>query len=395
MNFERKDLFRMPWSKTDNPGAWIEVTDVCNLNCPGCFRKNNLEGHKPLKDIKADIILSLESTNCSRICISGGEPLMHPDIVEVVRFISSKGLKPIMLSNGELLTPEFVREFKKAGLFQFYLHVDSNQERPGWTGKTESQMNELRQYYADLLHKEKVNCGYNITIRHSNLEMVSDIVEWYRSNISKVSHLSLIALRGIPGLDGYDLYAEENMVNPDIFSNNLNSDCEIDISTIDIYNKLAQTLGNISPCAYLPGTSRTYTYKMLIINNIGSDKRIYGEMGRKTMEIYQFLHHWLFGKYDATVPSAGKVVFILSIFDKRIRKTFANFLKSVLGNPLKLFEGIYVQSLVLQQPFEFIDHEANLCDGCVNLMPYKGKMINSCRLDEYRLAGGPLHFRKK
>lgn len=394
MSFEREDLFRMPWSKTDNPGAWIEVTDICNLNCPGCFRKNNLEGHKALKDIKEDVLLSLKSTNCSRICISGGEPLMHPDILKVVRFIADQKLKPIILSNGELLNQGFIRDLKKAGLYQFYLHVDANQGRPGWSGKTESEMNELRQYYAGLLHAGKIKCGYNITIRHSNLEDVKDIVTWFRSNISKVSHLSLIAFRGIPRYEGYEMVADGHRVDPGLFSNNVKNMEEIDISTIDIYNKLSQSFGNIHPCSFLHGTSRLDTYKMLIINNIGSDSVIYGEMGGKTIEIYQFLHHLLFKKYDATIPSAGKIVFLLALFDKHIRKSLACYLKAVAKNPLCLFEGIYVQSMVLQQPFEMIDREANLCDGCVNLMPYKGRMINSCRLDEYRLAGGPINFRK-
>jgi hypothetical protein len=394
MNFERADLFRMPWSKTDNPGAWIEVTDICNLNCPGCFRKNNLEGHKSLKEIKEDVLLSLKSTNCGRICVSGGEPLMHPDIIEVVRFISMQKLKPIILSNGELITPEFLRDLKKAGLYQFYLHVDCNQGRPGWIGKTESQMNELRQNYADLLSKAKIKCGYNITIRHSNLDDVKDIIGWYRANIMKVCHLSLIAFRGIPQIEGYELVADGHIVNPGFFSNNVENSHEIDISTTDIYEKLLQTFTHIFPCSYLPGTSKQETYKMLIINNIGSNSEIYGLMGGKTIAIYQFLHHLFFKKYDATIPSAGKSVFLLAIFDKRIRKTLKNYLRAVAGNPLILFKGIHVQSLVLQQPFEFIGGEANLCDGCVNLMPYKGKMINSCRLDEYRLAGGPLNFRK-
>jgi len=394
MSFEREDLFRMPWSKTDNPGAWIEVTDVCNLNCPGCFRKNNLEGHKALKDIKEDILFSLKSTNCSRICISGGEPLMHPDILEVVKFISGQKLKPIILSNGELLTPALIRELKKAGLYQFYLHVDANQGRPGWTGKTESRMNELRQHYADMLYQGKIKCGYNITVRHSNLEDVKDIVTWFRLNISKVSHLSLIAFRGIPRYEGYEMFADGHSVEPGLFPNNVKSMDEIDISTLDIYNKLSENFSTIYPCSFLHGTSQLDTYKMLIINNIGSGSRIYGEMGGKTIQLYQFMHHLVFRKYDATIPSAGKTIFLLSLVDKRIRKTLANYLKAVAGNPLKLFEGIYVQSLVIQQPFEMIDREANLCDGCVNLMPYKGRMINSCRLDEYRLAGGPINFRK-
>jgi hypothetical protein len=293
---------------------------------------------------------------------------------------------------------QFARDLKEAGLFQFYLHVDRNQERPGWTGKSEYQMNALRQHFADLLHKAGVWCGFNVTIRHSNFEEVKDILGWYRSNISRVSHLSLIAFRGIQSYDGYELFADGNRVDPQLFSNNLKNEAEINISTLDIYHdiyhKLLQTYPGLYPCSYLNGTSDMNTFKMLIINSIGSDKKIYGDMGGKTIEIYQFLKHLVTGKYEATVPSPGKSIFLLSFFDKRIRKALANYLTEIARNPMRLFDGIYVQSLVLQQPFEFIDHEANLCDGCVNLMPYQGKMINSCRLDEYRLAGGPLSFRK-
>ena len=62
------------------------------------------------------------------------------------------------------------------------------------------------------------------------------------------------------------------------------------------------------------------------------------------------------------------------------------------GNSLKkykevshLFDKIYTQSIHFQQPNEIIDGKINLCDDCVNMMVYKGKLINSCRLDEYRI----------
>jgi hypothetical protein len=39
---------------------------------------------------------------------------------------------------------------------------------------------------------------------------------------------------------------------------------------------------------------------------------------------------------------------------------------------------------------EVLRGEMNLCDGCVNMMMYRGELIPSCRLDEYRLFGSPL-----
>ncbi|MGA2406036.1 MAG: radical SAM protein [Bacteroidales bacterium] len=390
---DRKHMYNFPWTRSDNPGAWIEVTDICNLACPGCFRRNNFEGHRTLAEIKKEILQCREMTNCSRISISGGEPLLYPDIIEVVKFITSLKLKCIILSNGELLTPDFIAKLSEAGLFQFFLHVDSGQNRPGWTNKTEAEMNNLRQYYVDMVHDTgKIKCGFNMTIRHSNLNEVPDIVRWYRANIDRVSHLSCIAFRGIPKDVANVMCFNGQKIILDSLPDAIKPDEEIDISSTDILEKLSSDLDYVYPSAYLKGTTRPETFKLITINNIGSRKQIYGAIGEKTMKMYQDLYYKLHHKYDATVPGFGKMVFLMAFFDKEIRKAFRNYSRAVIKNPSRLFEKIFVQSLVIQQPFEVIDGELNLCDGCINLMPYKGEMINSCRLDEYRLLGGPIKY---
>jgi hypothetical protein len=393
---DRNHMYNFPWTRSDNPGAWIEVTDICNLACPGCFRRNNFEGHRPLSEIKKEILQCREMTNCSRISISGGEPLLYPDIIEVVKFITSLKLKCIILSNGELLTPEFSSKLRDAGLYQFFLHVDSGQNRPGWTNKTESEMNDLRQYYVDMVHKTgRLKCGFNMTIRHSNLDEVPDIVRWYQANIDRVSHLSLIAFRGIPNDVANVMYVDEQKIELDTLPDAIKPDEEIDISSTDILGNLSDNLEYIYPSAYLKGTARPETFKLITINNVGSRQQIYGATGEKTMKIYQEMYYKLHHKYDATVPAFGKLIFIMAFFDKEIRKALGNYLKAVIKKPSRLFEKIFVQSLVIQQPFEVIDGELNLCDGCINLMPYKGEMINSCRLDEYRLLGGPIKYSRE
>jgi len=393
MRPDRKHMYNFPWTRTDNPGAWIEVTDICNLTCPGCFRRNNFEGHRPLDEIKKEILQCREMTNCSRISISGGEPLLYPDIIEVVKFITSLKLKCIILSNGELLTPDFAKKLREAGLFQFFLHVDSGQNRPGWINKTEAEMNILRQYYVDMVYKTgRIKCGFNMTIRHSNFNEVPDIVQWYRTNIDRISHLSFIAFRGIPKDVANVMCFNRQKIDLDSLPDAIKPDEEIDISSTDILEKLSADLDYIYPSAYLKGTTRPETFKLITINNIGSRRQIYGATGEKTMKIYQDLYYKLHHKYDATVPGVGKMVFFMALFDREIRKTVRSYLRAITKNPSRLFEKIFIQSLVIQQPFEVIDGELNLCDGCINLMPYKGEMINSCRLDEYRLLGGPIKY---
>jgi pyruvate-formate lyase-activating enzyme len=393
---DRQKMYLFPWTKTNNPGAWIEVTDICNLACPGCFRRNNFEGHRPLAEIQKEIHQCIELTNCSRISISGGEPFLYPEITEVVESITSLGIKCIILSNGEFLTEDLIAEFSKAGLHQFFFHVDSGQNRPGWIHKTESEMNQLRQQYVDMVHRSgKIQSGFNMTIRHSNLHEVPDIVRWYRANIDRVSHLSLIAFRGVPKGLANLLHAGGQKIDPGTLPDAIEPEEEINITSVDILEKLRAELDYMYPSAYLKGTTKPETFKLITVNNIGSRKQIYGAVGEKTMKMYQEFYLKFFHKYDSNVPQFGKLIFFMALFDKEIRKALKNFSKAVAKNPSRLFEKIFVQSLVIQQPFEVIDGELNLCDGCMNLMPFKGEMINSCRLDEYRLLGGPVQYNQK
>jgi len=51
------------------------------------------------------------------------------------------------------LNPELIKDLKKAGLMGFTVHVDSHQNRPGWTGKSEVELNELRSQIAQMIHE--------------------------------------------------------------------------------------------------------------------------------------------------------------------------------------------------------------------------------------------------
>ncbi len=391
MRLERNRLYRFPWSKTDNPGAWVEVTDECNLTCPGCFR-HRLEGHRRLSEVKEDILECQKRLNCDRIAISGGEPLLYPDIIEVVSFINRNGMKPMLLTNGELMTKELAGQLKSAGLKQVYFHVDSGQRRPGWEGKTEGELNELRQKFADLLWEVGgIQCGYNVTVFRSTLKDVPDILEWCRRSIHKVHHLSLIAFRALPYHNSITYVTNAGPVDLSDLENISVEPSSINLTTEDIFYTIADHDPGFHPSAYLNGTAVPESHKFLILLNLGSRNNIYGVVGAKTVELVQVFHHLFKGRYCAFLnPRPGKKLFLLSLFDREVRKSFGNFLRAVLRNPLRIFNRIYVQCINLQQPHEVLDGQINLCDGCVNLMMHEGKLINSCRLDEYRIFGGAL-----
>jgi hypothetical protein len=387
---DRSQLYHFPWTLTDNPGGWIEVTDICNMKCPGCFR-HTLSGHRSLQELKEEVIQLSHMTNCSRISIAGGEPLLYPDILEMVAFISGRKLKPIILSNGELLTEPLVKELRRAGLHQFYFHVDSNQNRKDWQNGSELNLNELRQHYADLVNSSsRIKCGFLTTVTRSSLGSIPDVLDWFYKHPGKVIHMAFIAFRAIPIRPEYVYRVNGREIDPGILPNTSRQTDQIDITTEDMYAVIRRRFPNLRPSAYLGGTGCKDSYKFLIINSIGSRQGLFGSVGARTIALQQKFTHLLSSHYSDTVPRTGREIFMLAPFDSKVRKALLEYIRRTFRHPGMLFQKVGVQSLVLQQPFEFINGNMNLCDGCINMMIHQGQLIHSCQLDEYRMMGGEL-----
>ena len=139
---DHRELYRLPWTLPDNAISWLEPTSACNLACDGCYRENVKDSHKPLTQVREELAAFRRLRNSDGISIAGGDPLMHPDIVEIVREVRALGMKPILNTNGARLSKELLRELKQAGAYGFTFHVDSKQGRPGWRGKNEIELNE-------------------------------------------------------------------------------------------------------------------------------------------------------------------------------------------------------------------------------------------------------------
>lgn len=388
---EKRHLYRLPWSMNDNPIAWLEVTDICNMSCEGCYRQH-LTGHKSLEQIKEEILFFKKWRNPDNVSIAGGEPLIHPHIVDIVAFIAENGIKPIILTNAMALKPELLRELKRAGLAGFTIHIDSHQDRPHWRGKTEGELNELRQHYADLIAAEKgLYVIFNSTVYPSTFHEIPDVVRWGQANIDRVHGLVFITYR-IATADAYAAYDyTEQEVDLSKLSYVTEHFDEKFVTSPEVYQIIKEHCPEYEAAGYLGGTILHTSYKWLIGVVIGSKRRVYGSIGKKTLELAQVTHHLVKGTYLAYLSNAriGPKVFLLSPWDKTLRQAWRNWLRDVVRQPGRLFDGIYLQSIgIIQAPDILSDGRADMCDSCPDMTIYNGKLINSCRMDEYRLFGG-------
>ncbi len=398
---DKKNLYRMPWSTNDNPIGWLEVTDICNIKCKGCYRLIMGEGHKTLEQLKEEILFLKKWRNCDNISLAGGEPILHPQIVELIEFISSLGMKSVMLTNGVALNDDILKKLKKAGLFGLSFHIDSTQSRPEFNRdkiKNEMELNDLRLKFAKMLYKYKFYAHFGITVTPDSLKEVPDFIKWVIQNSKYINGVSLIIYRGLLVADGIHYYAnnkELDMKAGDLgYAVGEDERDAIKIRSEDVYAVLKEHFPDYEASAYLGGTHDHTSFKWLIGSMfINSKGKTFGAYGKRIMEIAQMWHHLFKGAY-LVYPQRkiGKEVFIMSIFDKTIRKAFWKFLKYVLGNPIRLFYPMSPIGIgMVQAPDLLDDGNIDMCDDCPDMCVHEGKLVNSCRLDECRIYGHLLH----
>lgn len=83
--------------------ALLEVTDACNLHCPACYARSPSGEHRPLDDLRRDLDAFLAARGELDILqFSGGEPLLHPDLLTLIDHARRRPVDHIMINTNGL-----------------------------------------------------------------------------------------------------------------------------------------------------------------------------------------------------------------------------------------------------------------------------------------------------
>lgn len=109
--------------------SWM-TTNRCNLSCSHCYQDAGSKKEKELTTEEGKKLIDEIARAGFKIMIfSGGEPLMRPDIFELVSYASEKGLRPVFGTNGMLITKETAKRLKDCGAMAMGISLDSLDEK--------------------------------------------------------------------------------------------------------------------------------------------------------------------------------------------------------------------------------------------------------------------------
>ena len=96
----------------------------CNLACGYCNEYDKTSDPVPFVEMQKRID-KLASFGTSLIVISGGEPMMHPQICDIIAYIRSKNMLCGLISNGYYMTRENIRKLNEARLDYLQISIDN------------------------------------------------------------------------------------------------------------------------------------------------------------------------------------------------------------------------------------------------------------------------------
>ncbi|MHB1455933.1 MAG: heme b synthase [Armatimonadota bacterium] len=188
-----------------------ETTNACNLKCIHC-RACPAEQRSPEELTTAEsktLLDQIASFSSPAVVLSGGEPLVRPDILEIARYGTDKGLRMLLATNGTLLTPELAQQIKDAGIQRVSVSID------GAMAETHDSFRRIPGAFdaawrgVEYLKEAGIPFQINTTVAKHNIDQIPDILNLVIEKGAVALHIFLLVPTGC----GKEI-ADDEMIDP-------------------------------------------------------------------------------------------------------------------------------------------------------------------------------------
>lgn len=166
----------------NNARVFMEVTDKCNLNCKHCYGGFAIENKNFVKIDKVfRIIDQAEKLGVYEFDLTGGEPLMYPQLEQLLEKLYNAGMLVSIFTNLVLLSEKKITLLQKYGVKKIITSLDSCKEEiheefrgmPGCFKKTIESINKLKSL--------KFEVAINTMIGNHNIDYIDEQIEFLKS----------------------------------------------------------------------------------------------------------------------------------------------------------------------------------------------------------------------
>ncbi len=167
----------------------LEITQRCNLDCTLCYLSDHSEAVKdiPIAEIfrRIDAIRTDYGPN-TEVQVTGGDPTLRnrDELVRIIQHIRNRRMIPNLFTNGIKATRDLLAELAGAGLGDVAFHVDTTQERKGYSD--EASLNPLREEYIARARGLGIGIVFNTTVHDGNLADIPDVARFFVQHAAEI-----------------------------------------------------------------------------------------------------------------------------------------------------------------------------------------------------------------
>ena len=148
-------------------GAYVELTTECNLRCLHCYNESGKEKAKIDEVDLENICQSLKKAKQDHITFSGGEPFLHPKILDYINICTKQGIGVSIISNATQITQQLLEQLPRENIsFQISLNGSKQEIHDALCGKgryekTMKGISNLKKYFPNEIQIHCVVNQYN------------------------------------------------------------------------------------------------------------------------------------------------------------------------------------------------------------------------------------------
>lgn len=108
-----------------NKKILLQITERCNMHCAHCFVSATCAGEEiKYEKIEREMLPALLNASVSKVTLTGGEPLVHPDVVKIINLLSSHNIAVSICTNGGLITDRLLDQLDRSSDIHFNVSLD-------------------------------------------------------------------------------------------------------------------------------------------------------------------------------------------------------------------------------------------------------------------------------
>ncbi|MHC4169888.1 MAG: radical SAM protein, partial [Planctomycetota bacterium] len=157
------------------------ITRACNLKCVHCYNDSSTRANDEVSTDEAKKVLDgLVEFGVPSVLFSGGEPLMRPDLFELIEYASGRGLRTVISTNGTLIKADMAKKLKDYGVSYVGISLDGigeiNDKFRGVAGAFDDAVQGIKN-----CQDAGVRIGLRLTLTKKNVQDLESLFGFFES----------------------------------------------------------------------------------------------------------------------------------------------------------------------------------------------------------------------